>query len=85
VVVGVVAAVTTATTRAGTGVMARQRAQSVADVAALAGVARDPEAAHRVARTNGGRVVAMTRRADGALEVTVSLGRASASAAAAMP
>ena len=85
VVVVVVAAVTAAVARVGAEVTTRQRVQSVADVAALAAASQGAEAAHRVARANGGRVVALTRRSDSAIELKVLLGSASARAAAAMP
>ena len=85
VVVSVVAAVTAATARAGSGVLARQQAQSVADVAALAGAAQGPAAARLVTERNGARLVAVSRRSDQALELTVRLGAVTASAAAAAP
>lgn len=81
----IVAAVTAGLARVGADLTTRQRVQSVADVAALAGAAHGSEAAHRVARANDGRVVALTRRWDAAIELTVLLGGASARAAAAMP
>lgn len=84
-VVVVVATVTATAARVGADLMGRQRVQSVADVAALAGASEGPAAAHRVAWANGGRVVTLTRRPDAAIELIVLLGGASGRAAAAMP
>lgn len=60
---------------------ARAQAATAADAAALAGAAAGPEAAHEVARANGGRVTRYERQgAD--TRVTVSLGGATARARA---
>lgn len=58
------------------------RAQSVADVAALAGAVGGRADVARTAAANGATVVAVVDRPDGGVDVTIGLGGAVASAAA---
>jgi len=59
------------------------RARTAADAAALAGAAEGREAALRLASANGGTLIAYAA-ADGAVLVTVRVGRAAATARAAL-
>lgn len=70
-----------ATAELGVAMVQRQRAQLAADAAALAGLEGGPAAAARLARENGGRLVAF-RRSGWVVTVEVVAGRASASARA---
>ena len=72
-----------ASARVGAAVIAHQRAQVAADVAALAGAAHGDRGAALVASRNGARIVRSGSGADGSFAVTVTRGGAVASAAAA--
>jgi uncharacterized membrane protein len=82
-VVALTAALLTGTARLGSAALEHQRAQAVADLAALAGAAAGPAGADRVTARNGASVVATAAGADGSFGVTVRVGAAVASAAAA--
>ncbi len=82
-VVALTAALLTGTARLGSAALEHQRAQAAADLAALAGAAAGPGDAARVARRNGAAVVATADGDDGSFGITVRLGAAIASAAAA--
>jgi hypothetical protein len=69
------------TVRLGSLAAERARASAAADAAALAGAVEGHEAAERLARANGGRLVAY-RETGGDTEVRVGVGRAAATARA---
>jgi Flp pilus assembly protein TadG len=81
-VVAVLAAlVAVATVEVGIAMVQRQRAQTAADAAALAGVSGGHAAAARLAAANSGRLISFVRT-DWTVRVVVRLGDATATASA---
>ncbi|MGB6059517.1 MAG: hypothetical protein WBF71_14765 [Microthrixaceae bacterium] len=83
VVLLIAAALILGSARLGTAVVARARADSVADMVALAAVPGGREGACAVAAANGAQLVRHVGRADGSIMVEVRMGAVAAVAAAA--
>jgi hypothetical protein len=72
----------TAVARVGARMVEVHRAQAVADVSALGGAAGGAVAVAQISAANDARVLEVEVRSDGALDVTIAVGGAVASAAA---
>jgi hypothetical protein len=81
-VVAVVAVLAIGLARLGAAAHERGRAQSVADVAALAAAAHGPAAGQRVARANGAGSIRIAAGDGATAHVTLQVGRAGATAVA---